>query len=57
MDDMTKRAIEQRDRPFSVSVYRFIRTADDKSTAGKQVFVPLYFDGKYWGNFELLYLD
>lgn len=57
LDDMTKRAIEQKDRPFSVSVYRFIRTADDKSTAGKQVFVPLYFGGEYWGNFELLYLD
>ncbi len=57
LDDMTKRAIAQKDRPFSVSVYRFMRTADDKSTAGKQVFVPLYFSGEYWGNFELLYLD
>lgn len=56
LDDMTKRGIAQKDRPFSVSVYRFVRTADDKSTAGKQVFVPLYFGGKYWGNFELLYL-
>ena len=57
LDDMTKRAIEQKNRPFSVSVYRFTRTADDKSTAGKQVFVPLWFGGEYWGNFELLYLD
>ncbi len=56
LDDMTKRGIAQKDRPFSVSVYRFVRTADDKSTAGKQVFVPLYFGGEYWGNFELLYL-
>ena len=57
MDDMTKRAIAQKDRPFSVSVYRFVRTNDDKSTAGKQVAVPLYFNGEYWGNFELLYLS
>ena len=57
MDDMTKRAIAQKDRPFSVSVYRFVRTDDDKSTAGKQVAVPLYFSGEYWGNFELLYLS
>ena len=55
LDDLTKRAIEEKDRPYSVSVYRYVKTKDGKSAAGKQVFVPLYFDGEYWGNFEILY--
>lgn len=55
LDDLTKRAIAEKDRPYSVSVYRFVKTADGQSAAGKQVFVPLYFDGEYWGNFEILY--
>ena len=55
LDDLTKQAIAEKDQPYNVSVYRFVKTADGQSAAGKQVFVPLFFDGEYWGNFEILY--
>ena len=57
LDEMTQRAIDERDLPYSVTVYRFVKDAEEASAAGKQVFVPLYFDGEYWGNFEILYLN
>lgn len=57
MDDVTARAIEKKDRSYIVSVYSFAQTNSEKETAAKNVFVPLYFNEQYWGNFEILYLN
>lgn len=57
LDDVTQRAIDMKDEPFSASCYRFMGADDQKATAGKNIFVPVYVKGRYWGNFEILYLD
>lgn len=57
LDDVTQKAIDMKDLPFSASCYRYVRTGDSASKPGKNIFVPLRFNGRYWGNFELLYLN
>ena len=54
MDDTTRRACES-DKPAMLSTYRM--EFGDKFLPVKNVFVPIYFKGKRWGNFELAYVD
>jgi methyl-accepting chemotaxis protein len=54
MDDITRKACES-DKPVMLSTYRMTR--GNTHVAVKNVFVPLYFKGKRWGNFELGYGD
>jgi methyl-accepting chemotaxis protein len=54
MDDTTRRACES-DNPAMLSTYRM--QLGDKYIPVKNVFVPIYFKGKRWGNFELAYVD
>ena len=53
MDDATARAVAS-DADFMLSTYRQNLGANGYRTV-KNVFVPLYFDGKRWGNFEIAY--
>lgn len=57
LDDVTQRAIDLRDEPFTASCYRYMRAGDTKPSAAKNIFVPIRINGKYWGNFEILYLN
>ena len=52
--DETRNAINS-DRPAMLATYRM--ELGDKYIPVKNVFVPLYFRGKRWGNFELAYRD
>ncbi|WP_414899485.1 methyl-accepting chemotaxis protein [Sphingomonas flavalba] len=54
LDDATARAIRS-DAPFMMAVYRFEK-GDDYSLL-KNVFVPLHFGGRRWGNFEIAYVS
>ena len=54
MDEATRRACES-DRPAMLNTYRM--EMGDKFIPVKNVFVPIYFQGKRWGNFELAYVD
>jgi len=54
MDETTRRACES-DKPAMLSTYRM--ELGDKFLPVKNVFVPIYFKGKRWGNFELAYVD
>ncbi|WP_136163556.1 methyl-accepting chemotaxis protein [Sphingomonas flavalba] len=54
LDDATARAIKS-DAPFMMAVYRFEK-GDDYSLL-KNVFVPLHFNGRRWGNFEIAYVS
>src|SRR6478672_11952147 len=54
MDETTRNAINS-DRPAMLATYRM--ELGDKYIPVKNVFVPLYFKGKRWGNFELAYRD
>ena len=54
MNDATRRACES-DRPAMLNTYRM--KMGDRFIPVKNVFVPLSFKGKRWGNFELAYLD
>ena len=54
MDEATRRACES-DRPATLNTYRM--EMGDRFIPVKNVFVPLYFKGRRWGNFELAYLD
>lgn len=55
IDDATQRAIAS-DQPFMMAVFRFEGEGDAYSLI-KNVFVPLRFGGRRWGNFELAYID
>jgi methyl-accepting chemotaxis protein len=55
MMDAPTRAALDRDT-FSLFTYRQ-DLANDAYRAVKSVFVPLYFGGRRWGNFELAYVD
>ena len=57
LDDMTQRAIDMRDELFTASCYRLAGDEGRKSQTGKNIFVPLRFNGRYWGNFEIFYLN
>ena len=54
MDDTTRKACES-DKPAVLATYRM--ELGDKYIPVKNVFVPLFFKGRRWGNFELAYRD
>ena len=54
MDEITRKACES-DKPAMLSTYRM--ELGDKYIPVKNIFVPMYFKGKRWGNFELAYRD
>ena len=54
IDDTTRAALAS-DRPATLATYRM--ELGDKFIPVKNVFVPLYFKGRRWGNFELAYRD
>lgn len=54
MDETTRRACES-EKPAMLGTYRM--ELGDKGIGVKNVFVPIYFKGRRWGNFELAYRD
>jgi methyl-accepting chemotaxis protein len=54
MDETTRKACES-DKPAVLATYRM--ELGDKYIPVKNVFVPLFFKGRRWGNFELAYRD
>ena len=54
IDDTTRNALAS-DKPATLATYRM--ELGDKFIPVKNVFVPLYFKGRRWGNFELAYRD
>ena len=54
MDETTRKACET-DKPAMLATYRM--ELGDKYIPVKNVFVPIYFKGRRWGNFELAYRD
>ncbi len=54
MDDQTRAAIES-ERPAMLMTYRM--ELGDRYIPVKNVFVPIFFKGRRWGNFELAYRD
>jgi len=54
IDDTTRAALAS-ERPATLATYRM--ELGDKFIPVKNVFVPLYFEGRRWGNFELAYRD
>ena len=54
MDETTRKACES-DKPAMLATYRM--ELGDRTFPVKNVFVPLFFKGKRWGNFELAYRD
>ena len=54
MDETTRKACES-DKPAMLATYRM--ELGDKYIPVKNVFVPLFFKGRRWGNFELAYRD
>lgn len=54
MDEQTRAAIES-DKPAMLMTYRM--ELGDKTYPVKNVFVPLFMNGRRWGNFELAYRD
>ena len=54
MDTATARAVKST-APFTMSVYQIDRRA--QSVMVKSVYVPLSFEGRRWGNFEIAYRD
>ncbi len=55
LDDATSRAISLRDRDYFAAAYTFEPSPGHRLVL-KNLFVPLWFDGRYWGNFELAYM-
>jgi methyl-accepting chemotaxis protein len=54
MDETTRKACES-DKPATLATYRM--ELGDRYFPVKNVFVPIYFRGRRWGNFELAYRD
>ncbi len=54
IDDTTRNALAS-DKPATLATYRM--ELGDRFIPVKNVFVPLYFRGRRWGNFELAYRD
>jgi methyl-accepting chemotaxis protein len=54
IDDTTRTALAS-DKPATLATYRM--ELGDKFIPVKNVFVPLWFRGRRWGNFELAYRD
>lgn len=55
LDHTTSEAIRHRDQDYFAAVYRFDASSEDIEIL-RNIFVPLYFKGQYWGNFELAYV-
>lgn len=55
LDDATRRAVES-NAPALLNCYRMTLGNNDFLPL-KNVFVPLYFAGRRWGNYELAYVD
>jgi methyl-accepting chemotaxis protein len=55
LDDATSRAIAS-DAPFMLATYS-VQYGEGKYVPVKNVFVPLFINGRRWGNFELAYRD
>jgi len=53
-DETTMRAVKS-DAPFMMAVYQLDR--GNESVMVKNVFVPLWVNGRRWGNFEIAYVD
>lgn len=56
MDDTTAEAVRRRKERFCAAAYRFEPTPGTFKVL-KNIFVPLWIKGEYWGNFELAYTD
>jgi methyl-accepting chemotaxis protein len=54
IDDATRNALAS-DKPATLAAYRM--ELGDRHIPVKNVFVPLWFKGRRWGNFELAYRD
>ena len=54
MDAATARAVKN-EAPFTMSVYQIDRRSQPVMV--KSVYVPLFFNGQRWGNFEIAYRD
>jgi methyl-accepting chemotaxis protein len=54
IDDQTRMALAS-DKPATLATYRM--ELGDKYIPVKNVYVPLHFRGRRWGNFELAYRD
>ena len=54
LDDVTARAVKS-EAPFMMAVYQLDR--GDESVMVKNVFVPLWVNGRRWGNFEIAYVN
>ncbi len=54
IDDTTRTALAS-DKPATLATYRM--ELGDKFIPVKNIFVPLHFKGRRWGNFELAYRD
>ena len=54
MDAATERAVGST-APFTMSVYQLERSSQRLMV--KSVYVPLFFEGRRWGNFEIAYRD
>lgn len=54
LDDVTSRAVKS-SAPFMMAVYRLTR--GNEAQLVKNVFVPLWINGRRWGNFEIAYIN
>lgn len=54
LDDVTARAVKS-EAPFMMAVYQLDR--GEESVMVKNVFVPLWVNGRRWGNFEIAYVN
>jgi methyl-accepting chemotaxis protein len=54
LDDQTARAVAS-EAPFMMSVYHLDRGSEAMMV--KNVFVPLWINGRRWGNFEIAYVE
>ena len=55
LDATTGEAVRRKDSSFFAGVYRYENAAGEFVVL-RNIFVPLYFNGRYWGNFELAYI-
>ena len=55
LDHTTAGAIKHKNDRYYAAVYRFEPTANDGCIL-RNIFVPLWIKGRYWGNFELAYI-
>lgn len=55
MDKTTTEAVKRRHERFYAAVYRFSPESGANQIL-RNIFVPLWINGRYWGNFELAYV-